>query len=130
MPVEGEAERGAALPTADLARDALRELRELVALEVALARDELQHDVGRAKVGGVAIAIAGALATAALAVLLVAVATAFDRLWIGCVVLGAGGLLMAVVVGYAGYRALPRRPASETRRRLRSDVEHLKERVA
>jgi hypothetical protein len=66
----------------------------------------------------------------AVAMLLVGVALALPVPWLAAVLIGAGLLVAATVLGVAGWRMLPRRPLEQTRDRVGADVEELKERVA
>ena len=115
--------------TAELAREALGELRELVTLEVALAREEVKAEIAQLKTAAITLGIAAALAMAALSLLLVTVAAAISPMWFAALVIGATLVAAAVTVGTLGYRSLPRRPAPLTRERLESDLERLRERM-
>jgi hypothetical protein len=127
MPTEADVTRD---PTVELALEALREMRELITLEIALAREELRAELGRARVAAVAFGIAAGAATTAFTMFLVTIATALAPTWLAALVMGAGLLVTAGVLGYVGFRALPRRPLAETRERLESDVKRLRERIA
>ena len=117
--------------TAELAREALGELHELVTLEVALAREdeEVKAEIAQLKTAAITLGIAAALAMAALSLLLVTVAAAISPMWLAALVIGAILVAAAVTVGTLGYRSLPRRPAPLTRERLESDLERLRERM-
>jgi uncharacterized membrane protein YqjE len=115
--------------TAELAREALGELRELVTLEVALAREEVKAEIAQLKTAVLTLGIAAALAIAALSLLLVTVAAAVSPMWLAAFVIGVILAVTAVTVGTRGYRRLPRRPAPLTRERLESDVKRLRERM-
>jgi protein-S-isoprenylcysteine O-methyltransferase Ste14 len=117
-------------PTGELLREALDETRELVRLEVALAREEVRGELARAKKGGISLGAAVVLSLCALAMFLVAVASAFTPMWLAAVVIGGILLLVGALLGYLGYRAIPQRPMWETKERLESDVKQLRERIA
>jgi hypothetical protein len=117
-------------PVGELVRDAIEDVRELVRLEVALAVRETRQSVARAKTAGIALGAAAALGLSALALMFVAVAAAFAPLWLAALVVAAILLAVAGVLALAGARALPRKPLEETRGRIRSDVEQLRERIA
>jgi hypothetical protein len=117
-------------PTVQLVREALDETRELVRLEVALAREELKGELTRAKAGAIALGTAGGLGVSAFTMFVVAVAVAFALSWLAALVLGALLLMTAGAIGYAGYKAMPRKPLGETKGRIRSDLDKLKERIA
>jgi hypothetical protein len=116
-------------PTPQLVREAFDEMRELVRLEVAMARQEVQEELTRAKAAGVALGGAGALAIAALAMFLVAFAAAFKMIWLAALIIGGIVLLMAGALGYGGWRTIPRQPLGQTKDRLQSDLKQLRERT-
>jgi Na+/proline symporter len=113
-----------------LVREAIDQTRQLARLEVALARQEIEAGIARAKVGAITLGAAAAAGLWAIAMFLVAVAAAFPTLWLAALVLGAILLALAVVLGLAGWRAMPKHPLSGTRERLETDLKDLKERVA
>jgi hypothetical protein len=117
-------------PTAHLVRDALDQTRELARLEVALARQEITAGIAQAKVGAITMGAAAVAALSALAMFLVAIAAAFRTLWLSALVLGGILVVLALVLGLAGWRAIPKRPLLGTRERLETDLKDLKERVA
>jgi protein-S-isoprenylcysteine O-methyltransferase Ste14 len=117
-------------PTTRLARDALRELSNLVRLEVALAREELRTEVTHARRAGVALGAAAGAVVASVTMFLVAIAVAFASPAVAALVIGGFGLLVSSILGYAGYRALPRHPGEQTRERLESDVHTLQEHIS
>jgi hypothetical protein len=117
-------------PTADLVREALDESRELVRLEVALAREELKSELSRARESAVALGTAAGLGLSGFAVLLVAIALAFPIPWLAAVILGAILLAVCGALAFAGYKALPRSPFGGTKERLESDLKKLRERIA
>jgi hypothetical protein len=119
-----------AQPTADLVREALDETRELVRLEVALAREELTAEITRAKAGAIALGTAGALAVSGFTMFMVTIALAFSLSWLAALLIGVILLAMAGAVGYGGYKAMPRKPLGETRERLGANLKQLKERIA
>ena len=125
-----EARVGTAEPTAALVREALDETRDLVRLEVALAREELKAELARAKAAGVALGAAGGLSIAAFTMFMATIALAFSMMWLAALLIGAILMLLAGAMGLAGWRALPRKPLGETKERLESDLKQLKERIA
>jgi len=113
----------------ELVTGALAETRELVRLEIELAKNEIEDEIVHVKraavLGGAAIAIV----LLALPVLVVALILALGG---GASALGAvGGVLLAlgVVLGLMAKGALPSRILEKTRNRLRASVEELKEHV-
>lgn len=117
-------------PTGELIREALDETRELVKLEVALAREELKAELTQAKAAGISIGAAGALALSALTMFFVTIAAAFSLMWLASLILGGILLVVAGLLGFLGYKALPRKPLVETKERFESDVKQLRERIA
>lgn len=114
----------------ELVREAIDETRHLVALEVALAREEIKAEIAHAKVGAMTLAGASAVGLSGCTLCLVALAAAFSTLWLAALVLGAILLLCAGAAAFLGWRAIPKRPMSGTRERLESNVKQLKERIA
>jgi hypothetical protein len=128
VPAEGRSIESEA--TADLVRQALDETRELVRLEVALARAELKSEWTQVRTGAIALGTAGGLGLAGFTVLLVAIAFAFPIPWLAALVVGAILLAVSGALAFSGYKALPRRPLNDTKERLESDLKQLKERIA
>jgi hypothetical protein len=117
-------------PTAALVRDALRETRELLRLEIALAAEELQSEAARAKTAAVTLGTAAALAVAGLTMCVVAGALAFRASWVGALVVGCVLIALGGVAAIGGWRALPRDPLGQTKERIESNLKGLRERVA
>jgi hypothetical protein len=117
-------------PTAVLIREALDETRDLVRLEIALAREELKAEMAHAKLGGVSLGSAAAAAVSSFTMFMVAIALAFHRSWLAALIIGGILLFMSVAMGFAGWVSLPKKPLAETRERIESDLKQLKERVA
>jgi hypothetical protein len=117
-------------PVGALIREALGDTRELVRLEVALAREDLRSEVAAAKTSAIVLGGAAAAAVAGLAVLVVALVLALDAGWVGALVAGGILLVVALALGLIGAKAMPTNPLVGTRGRILSDVRHLKERIA
>jgi protein-S-isoprenylcysteine O-methyltransferase Ste14 len=117
-------------PVTELIREALDDTRQLVRIEVALARDELQREVAAAKAGAMASGIAVAVAVAALTMFVVAVVLALKAGWIGALVAGAILLVTALTLGLIGWKLMPTTPMGQTKGRLQANVAQLKERIA
>ena len=116
--------------TGELVREALDDARELVRLEVALAREEFNEELGRAKRAAVGFGLAASLAIAGLAVVLAAIALATDTPWLVALVIGLGVLCLAAGAGLTAWKTLPQRPLAETKDRIEADVRQLKDRIA
>ena len=117
-------------PVGDLIREALGDTRELVRLEVALAREDLKSEVGAARTSAVMIGAATGGLLVSLGLLVVALVFAIGAGWVGALVAGGALLLAAGLVGLAGWRAMPKSFFGETRERLLAEVEDLRERIA
>jgi hypothetical protein len=116
-------------PTRQLVHEAIDQARELVRLEVALARSEIESELSRAKAGAIALSGAAAAAVASLTLFLVAAALAFAHKSWAALSMAAGLLLVVVALGIAGYKLLPKPPIAETTKRIASDLNRLKERI-
>jgi len=117
-------------PTGELIKRALDDARELVRIEVGLAKEEAREQLVSAK----RALIAGAVALVA-GLLFLATATMALVLALGggaLIALGISGiyLVVAAVTGTMAVRLVPRKPVEETRRRIEGEIKELKEHVA
>jgi hypothetical protein len=119
-----------AAPTGELIREALDETRELVRLEVALAREEMRSELAQAKVSAVALAGAAAATLISLTLFLVSVALSFPTMWLAALLIAAVLFCLAAGLWFAGWRALPKEPLADARHRIKTDLKQLKERIA
>ncbi|MBX3233872.1 MAG: phage holin family protein [Labilithrix sp.] len=116
--------------TVDLVKEALDEAKELVRLEVELAKTEIDEEIARAKKAAVGFALAGAFGVLALCMLAVALVLALGGTPLTAIAV-AGGFLLVAGLGVAlGYSVFPKKPLAHTRARLESDLEQLKEHLA
>ena len=132
QPVEPDVHRFS-LPeasSAELVREAMDEAKELIRLEVALAKDEVKREAVATKNAGIAFGVGGAVLLVGITMLFVALALAVFPGPIPSLVIGLVLVAFAAVAGGAGVKLLPRKPLAETRRRIEADVERVKERVA
>jgi hypothetical protein len=113
---------------ADLVRDAQAQTKQLVEIELALAKDELRHDLADAKRAAISFGVAAVAALLAATMMLVGLALAIFPGPVPALVIGAGLLVTAGALGFVGYRKVPTKPLERTRRRLETDVEAIKER--
>jgi hypothetical protein len=118
------------LSTAELVKEALDEGKELVKLEVALAKAEMRREVAAVKASAIAFGVAAVTAILGLSLLLVALALQIDLGPVPALVIGIVLVVAAAIAGLVGYKALPRKPLDYTKRRLETDVHMLKEHVA
>jgi hypothetical protein len=117
-------------PVTDLIREVLGDTRELVRIEVALARDDVRHEVAAAKTSAIALGSAAVASIAAFTLFMVAIVLALKVGWVGAVVVGGILLAVAISLGFVGWSALPTKPLAQTKGRLQANVERLKERMA
>jgi hypothetical protein len=117
-------------PVGELIREALGDTRELVRLEVALAREDLRSELSATKAGAVGMSVAAAALVAGVTMLLVALVIALGWGWVGALVVGAALLVLAGASALLGYGAIPKHFFGRTTTRLRADVEQLRERIA
>ena len=116
-------------PTTALVREALSDVREVVRLEVALARREFATELAGAKAAAIALGTASATALIALTLLLVAVVLALPVPWIAALALSAVLLAVAIGLGVVGWRTLPKKPLQKTRNRIETDIAETKGRL-
>ena len=116
-------------PTGELIREAFEGAGALVKLEVALAREEIEAEIQRARDGAAAFGAAYGVAVAGATLLLVAVALASASAWLVALVAGAVLVAAAIALGVLGLRWFPTRPMNETKERIASDVRQLRERI-
>jgi hypothetical protein len=115
--------------TADLVKEAISEARELMQVEVALARDEMNQEISRAKASGIALGAAMAAGLLGVALVLVAIALAIAPAPLPALLIGLAFIALAIVVGVVGYGRVPKRPLERTRGRLGADVRLVREHV-
>jgi len=116
-------------PASELVAQALSDARELVRLEIRMAKAELKEEISRTKRAAILGAIGGVFVILALATLLIAVVlalggTAVTALVVAAVLAGLG--LASIAVAYA---SVPKTVLGQTREHLKGDVEQLKEHV-
>jgi uncharacterized membrane protein YqjE len=116
--------------TAELVREALLEARELVQVEVALARDEITEELERTKKSAIALGAAAAAGLLGVAMILVAIVLAISPRPLTALLIGLGLLAVAILVGAFGVERVPKEPLVMTRSRLETDIRLLKEHVA
>jgi protein-S-isoprenylcysteine O-methyltransferase Ste14 len=117
------------VPSSELVREAIDEAKQLIRLEVELAKDEVRREVVATKSAGIALAVGAAVLILGVSLLLVALALAIFPGPIPSLVLGLILIASALLAGVAGVRLLPKKPLAETRRRIETDIEIVKERV-
>lgn len=116
--------------TADLVREALGEAKELVKLEVELAKAEVADEIAGAKKAGIAFGIAAAFGVVTLCMLAVALVLALGGTAIAALGVAAGFLVVTGLGAGIGWTMLPKKPLVQTRHRLENDLKQLKEHLA
>lgn len=116
--------------TTDLVREALDEAKELVRLEVAIAKDEVKKEVQQAKTAAIGFGVALAAALVMLSLLAVAVVLALGGTAVAALIVAAVFLVVAGVAGYLAYATLPKKPLDRTIKNVKRDVTQLKEHIA
>ena len=116
--------------TAKLLETALKETRELVRLEVELAKVEAKKQVKGVVKAGIGFAVAALMGVIALALMVVALVLALG---------GTAGSTFGVALfmfvlgggaGFFGYASLPKNPLEKTRHHIEDDFKQLREHVA
>ena len=130
-PQDSRAEQLPTLPVSsvELIREAMDEARQLIILEVALAKDEVKREAVATKSAAIALVVGAAVLLVGASLLLVALALAIFPGPIPSLVLGLLLIAAAAIAGVAGVKLLPKKPLGETRRRLETDFENVKERI-
>lgn len=114
--------------TTQLLKDAVDDAKELVRIEVALAKDEVKTEL--AKVIASAWLFLAALITGAFAIAFLSAALVVATSWIVGVALGVVFAIATWVVVTMAIKRIPDSALSKTRERIEADVNQLKERVA
>lgn len=115
--------------TAELVREAMKDARQLIQLEVQLARDDLKRELVAARSGAIALGVSALLLVLGLALVLVAMALFIFPGPVPALVLGLLLLAGAGVGASMGMKLLPKKPLEDTRRRLETNIEAVKEQV-
>ena len=116
--------------TADLVREALDEAKELVRIEIEIAKNEVEKEIAQAKKAAVGFGVALAAGVLVLCLLAVALVLALGGTALAALGVAGGLLVIGGIAAFAGYSVLPKKPLETTRNRLKSDVTQLKEHIA
>ena len=119
-----------AASTADLVREAMDGARELVRLEVALAKEEMKAELEHVQRAAVGLGIALASSVLVLCLLAVALVLALGGTAVVALLVALVFFVIGAVAGLIGYTKLPKSPLERTRHRLEADVSQLKEHIA
>lgn len=114
----------------DLVKDALKDAQELMKIEVALARNEVQQDINKLKGSAIAFGLAAVGAILMLAMLLMAAALALGGVTPALIMAGVL-LVWSATAAYVGYKLIPREaPLENTQKHAETQAKILKERIA
>jgi len=116
--------------TADLVKEAMNEAKELVQLEVALAKEEVKEELVQVKHAAIAGGIAAGAGLISLSLLAMALVLALGGTALVALAVAGVFLVIAAGAGYAGYAMLPKAALGKTRSRLQNDMNQLKEHIA
>ncbi len=116
--------------TVELVETAFREARELIAIEVALAKEELSKEVKATATAGIGFAIAAGCVVSMFALLGVALVLALGGTAGVAAIVAGGFLVVGVIAAGVGYSLLPKKPMARTRKHLVNDINQLREHVA
>jgi uncharacterized membrane protein YqjE len=116
--------------TVDLVKEALDEAKELVRLEVEIAKDEVKQEVAQTKKAAIGFGVALAFALVVLSLLAVAIVLAVGGTAGAALAVAAVFLVLGGIAGYVGYSMIPKKPLDKTLSRVKRDVNQLKEHIA
>lgn len=116
--------------TVQLVEAAFKETKELVRIEVALAKVEATRQAKAALRAGIAFGAAAVLGIIALTLGAVAIVLALGGSPGNALVVALGVVLLGATAGLAGYSMLPKHPLEHTRQHLEDDFKQLKEHLA
>ena len=116
--------------TADLVKEAMDEAKELVRLEVALAKEEVKEELKEVEHAAISLGVAAGASLIVLSLLAVAIVLAVGGTALAALIVAGCFLVIAGVAAYLGYGLLPKKPMEKTRHRLENDVNQLKEHIA
>lgn len=116
--------------TADLVREAMDEAKELVRLEVELAKEEVKEELKQVERAAIGFGIAAAASVIVLCLLAMALVFALGGTALAALAVAGGFLVVGGLAAWIGYGMLPKKPMEKTRHRLQNDVNQLKEHIA
>lgn len=118
------------VPTTEVVKEALSEARELLQLDLRIAKQELREDLAQVKKAAIFGAAALVLVFLALAALIVAVILAAGATLGAALATAAILLVVGGSSGVLAYTLAPKSPFGRTRQRLKDDLNQLKEHAA
>ena len=117
------------LSTVEVTKQVLADARELIALEVQLAREEVKEELRLAKQAAIAGAAAACVLLLSLCAAIVALILALGGEPAHALVVALTLLVVALAAGAYAYAAVPKQPMERTKNRLAEDAKRLKEHV-
>jgi hypothetical protein len=115
------------MPTPELVRQTVEGARELLQLEVRLAREEAREDFVRYRRLGYEIGVGFLMLNAGISTLILAAVLAGGATPLLALIVGAALLLVSGALAFHVYRAVPGFPLRRTLSRWKSEVQELKE---
>jgi len=116
--------------TAALLKEALDGTKELVRIEIELARADVKDEIRRSKRAAIGFAVAFVAVFLVVCMLSVALVLALGGTARVALLVAAGSLLAGAAAAFAGYTLLPKQPLGRTRQRLQLDANQFKEHLA
>jgi len=117
--------------TTELVKQAIAELKLLAKAELLHARLELKEELLRARSAGILLGCCLGLLICGASLAFVGLALALPIAEPAAAFIVAGFLLgVAAICGFAGYRALPKKPMEKTQQRIKEDLALARERLA
>lgn len=118
------------LSTRALVMDALDEAKQLVRIEVELAKAEAMQELEQVKRAAIGFGISLAATVLVLCLLAMALVLALGGTPVAALGVAGGFMVLGGAGAFIGYSFLPKAPLEKTRRRLQTDVNQLKEHIA
>jgi hypothetical protein len=116
--------------TVDLVKEVFDEAKELVRLEVEIAKDEVKQEVAQAKKAAIGFGVAFVFTVVAVCLLAVALVLAAGATAVVALAVAGGFLVLGGIAGYLGYSMVPKKPLDKTVHRAKRNVNQLKEHIA
>lgn len=115
--------------TGDLVREVLDEAKELVRLEVQIAKSEVEKEIASAKKAALGFGVAFVVAQLVLSTLIVALVLALGATAGVALAISGALFVLTAALAFLGYAALPKKPLGPIRQRIETDVRQLKEHI-
>jgi uncharacterized membrane protein YqjE len=116
--------------TVEIAKQALAEAKELIELEIQLAKVEARDELKKMKAAAIAGALAFTLLLLGLSAWVTALILALGLAPLYALAVGGGLVLLAGAAAAYAYSAIPKAPLDHTRERLKEDIQRLREHTA